>query len=229
MKLEKAALVAALAEALFALLPFLYQGLGFGRVDIGVDSVLLTLVSLALATFLFTVYRYAQWLSISLPMRLAGFVAAIMLGIENLPGAYRTAWATIVALRSPLTWEVHPVRNVSYALLQTIPDIAAISLVVFLLILCAIGSEKAQAVQYEVNGARQRLRNASGLGHAASVLTLGDLLYFALTNSILMRLATFPGILRIVFLISLGVFFIFSLFAQVASRSQTLDNISTAR
>lgn len=59
MKLEKAALVAALGDALFALLPFLYQGFGFSRVEIRVDSVVLTLADLALATFLFMVYRYA--------------------------------------------------------------------------------------------------------------------------------------------------------------------------
>jgi hypothetical protein len=223
--LKRAALVAALGEVLFGSYPIVFQVLGVGLADINrIDLALSLFGGLALATFLLVVYRDAQLLRTSSRMRLTALIAAISLGIENLPKAYGTVLNAIRDSQDRIIWETHPARYIAHVLVPIIPAFAAISLIMFLIVLYESSLETlAQSTRHGAGRAHMRLRSTALLALAATVLGLGEFLYVLATNATVHTgwVVATSGLVRLTSLVSLALFFLFTLLAQDLDRLRT--------
>jgi hypothetical protein len=162
--LAKTSLIAALAQVCFGMLAVFPEEFGLARISpqlSAFDWVFIGLVlfeSFAIAAVLWLVYRDVESMNASRPIGLAALTAAVLLGVENLPqiigtirAVFHTDWVYL--------WRNNPLRYASYVLVPTIPSIAVVSLVIFLVLVYRTSlSTSAQSAERRRNWG---LRNAS--------------------------------------------------------------------
>jgi hypothetical protein len=164
--LAKTSLIAALVQVCFGALAISPEAFGLARISPQfsafdwVSSGLLLFESLAIAAFLWMVYRHEESLNASRTIGLAALTAAVLLSIENLPYILGTV-RNLSHSNDVFLWRNNPLRYASYELVPTIPSLAVVSLVVFLALVYRTSlSTSAQPAEQRRNWG---LRNACGL------------------------------------------------------------------
>jgi hypothetical protein len=223
MNMRKAALVAALAQMLWGLLIVVPQVFGFESQQ-GTDWIgreLALFECLALAIFLFAVYWKPERMNGSIRVRFAALVAAICLGIENLPLTYGTIRGVVSSLKNVLDWEDHPFLSMRYVLVPAIPTIVVISLIAFLVFVYRPSPRVGQLAESDADGHLYNgVRIAALLAFIASVVAVGQLFFFIATTPIWQTsVFTARFVLRLLSLTSLALFF----FLVQAARPQEND------
>ena len=162
--------------------------------------------SLAIAAFLWMVYRHEESLNVSRSIGLAALTTAVLLSIENLPHILGTI-RNLSHSNDVFLWRNNPFRYLSHVLVPTIPSIAVVSLVIFLVLVYreSLGVSAQSAEQHRNWG----LRNASFAAFGASIGAMGALMYAVAT----IRAAHTSGfafrlLLRVASIVSLGMFFL---------------------
>jgi len=224
MTLPKTALAAAIAQLFLGLLQSFPRVLGVGPALNwkGLSDSFVTGIWLyecaALSIFLLVVFRWAESLNFSAQMRLAALVAATALGLENVRRVYGTARNALSASISLEGWGDHLLGNLRYVLVPTIPSIAVVSLIAFLIALYRFSPEKPKGEAPSLPQAG--LRNAALLALSGTLVALGMLAYevaanfFPLTWDYSVRLA-----LRLTSLFSLGLFFLLCMRSRARAES----------
>ena len=211
--LAKTSLIAALAQVCFGVLAIFPEAFGLARISpqlSAFDWVFIGLVlfeSFAIAAVLWLVYSDVESLNASRPIGLAALTAAVLLGVENLPQIIGTIRAVFHS-DWVFLWKNHPLRYASYVLVPTIPSVAVVSLVIFLVLVYreSLGVS-AQSVEQHRNWG---LRNTSFIAFGASIGAMGALMYAVVTIGVghtwgfAVRL-----LLRMASIVSLGIFFLF--------------------
>ena len=209
--LAKTSLIAALAQVCFGMLA-ISPAFGFNRISSQlsafdwVSSGLLLFESLTIAAFLWMVYRHEESLNASRTIGLAALTAAVLLSIENLPYILGTV-RNLSHSNDVFLWRNNPLRYASYVLVPTMPSLAVVSLVVFLVLVYRTSlSTSAQPAEQRRNWG---LRNASFAAFGASIGAMGALMYAVATiRAAHTWVFAFRLLLRVGSIVSLGMFFL---------------------
>lgn len=226
--LAKTSLIAALAQVWFGVLAIFPEAFGLARISPQLSafdwvfSGLLLFESLAIAAFLWMVYRHEESLNASRTIGLAALTAAVLLSIENLPHILGTV-RNLSHSNDVFLWRNNPLRYASYVLVPTIPSFAVVSLVIFLVLVYRTSlSTSAQSAEQRRNWG---LRNASFTVFSASIGAMGALMYaVATTRAAHTSGFAFRLLLRVASIVSLGMFFLL-----VGIRQNGLIETSKAR
>jgi len=214
--MRKAALCAGIAQLLtgiFAVAPELF---GVGQVPVPNEFLdwafrLFMLVSSSiLAIFFFVVYRKVKLLNCTGRVRFASVVTAAVLAVENALPSYATVRGAIAAADNALGWEYHPFKQLAYVLVPTIPTLAVISLIAFLLAVfySSLKTPEWEQSTTDRSGSGVALRLASFAAAVASTIALVWFLYAVMAGPQLTGPLRFRLLLRLVTLVSLVVFFL---------------------
>jgi hypothetical protein len=212
MSLKEPALIAALGELLLSLYVIAPGAFGISWVNNQDFARGLGFVeSLALAVFLLLGYRESESLLLNAHVRLVALIAAVALGIENLSPTYGTVRGAIASSENLFAWKYQPVRQFTYVFAPTIPTIAVISLIVFLLVVHHTALRPSpNSGEPEVISERMRIRIVTMVVLGAGFLEVGEFVYFLAANPVVFT-QWFPvlsAVLRLTSLISLVSFFL---------------------
>ena|SRR5580704_5108101 len=218
MNIRTASLVAALAQILWSLLILVPQAFGFVRMpNFDWDRGLGLCESLALAVFFIVVYWEQKWMNSSSKMRYAALVAAFCLSIENLFLTYGTVRGVVLSSRDLLSWKYHPFIQARHVLAPTIPTLAVVTFVIFLILVWRTSPRLGDVARSPGNIGRGRtaVGVAAVLAFVVCIIALGQLLFLVRAESLWQRqgfASTFS--LRLLSLGSLASFFLLMTSAQ---------------
>lgn len=212
MSLRRAALLAAIAQALMGIYCFWPQVLGSGSAivaDQGMPSVLARSIGIfALAgvlVFYVVVYLKGGDLLVIPLSKSVALVAAFAIGIQNVPMAMGNARALFYRSQDMLLWQYHFFQQLRDVARPLIPTLWVISTILFLV---ATYRRPATATREASAGGHTRpaaaVRVASVLAAAAAALELGAALYVSLHFHVF----TLPSGIQVVIYACLLLFFI---------------------
>ncbi|MGE5325941.1 MAG: hypothetical protein ACM3NO_02785 [Deltaproteobacteria bacterium] len=152
----------------------------------------------------YLIYWFDRSLIISHLMRRTALVAAIFLGLENLPGIWSIVRSWICGLSSIRLWaRAHPFKAALEAVFPLLPSFAVFSMTAFLLAICLAPPDSSGEGRKH-----PALRVSAFAVILVGVLTLAEYGYAMATNFKLALLFLLPSAIRLATLDTLVSFFV---------------------